>query len=348
MIALDAPQRTARVVGSRRTAGVLVTRARNVLRVAMELTKFRLVSLVLVTSAVGFVLGTAGAVSWGALAITLVGTGLTAGGSMALNELVEMSRDARMQRTRHRPLPAGEIGRPVALGLGLGGVVIGTATLAFGTNALTAGLGLTVVATYVLVYTPLKPVSSVCTLVGAVCGAIPPMRGWSASAGSLGFGAWVLASILFCWQIPHFLALAWLYRDDYARGGFRVLPVLDSSGRATSALANLYIVALMPLGAVAALGGLTGWSSAMVAAVLGLGLFGFGLELARTRSERSARRLFLATLVYLPLVLGALVVNRQQGAVDPVAVDPLRSAPAANQPAAESVTTASPSSTTGL
>lgn len=284
-------------------------------RVLVELTKARLVSLVVVSTAVGFVLGSPGPLVWRGLVATLIGTGLTAAGSMALNELVEMARDAQMLRTRHRPLPAGEIGRRAALAIGLTGVALGTITLSVFVNPLTAILGLIVVAIYVLAYTPLKPLSTACTLVGAVCGAIPPMMGWTAAAGRLGFGAWVLASLLFCWQIPHFLALAWLYREDYARGGFRVLPVVDASGLATSAFANLYIVALLPLGTITALAGITRWPAALAAGVLGVGLLGFGIELARSRSDRAARRLFLATLVYLPLVLATLVATRQPASV---------------------------------
>jgi heme o synthase len=300
-------------IGSRRNVSrvlVLFAWLSRVQRIAVELAKLRLVSLVLVSTAVGFVLGGGARLGLTTLVATLLGTGLTAAGSMVLNEVVEQARDTRMQRTQHRPLPAGEVSRRIALWTGLVAMAAGLLVLAVGTNTLTAALGLVVVSLYLLVYTPLKPLTTLCTLVGALCGAIPPMMGWSSATGGIGFGAWVLAALLFCWQIPHFLALAWLYRDDYARGGFRVLPVVDRAGHVTSALANLYIVALLPLGLISALGGLTGWSAAPLSALLALGLLALGIELARTRSERSARRLFLATLLYLPLVLAILVVDR--------------------------------------
>lgn len=292
------------------TLAAAAGRLRRTVTVAAELTKARLVSLVLVTTAVGFVLGAGSPASWSLLLATLLGTALTAGGSMILNELWERARDSRMLRTRHRPIPAGDVTPTAALLLGCAAVVAGISTLALFVNALTALLGFTVVFLYVFAYTPLKTRSTSCTLIGAVCGAIPPVMGWSAATGTIGFGAWLLAAVLFFWQIPHFLALAWLYREDYARGGFKVLPVLDTSGRTTTRLANLYILALLPLGTVAALSGVTGWSAAAGSFLLGVGLLAAGLQLARSRSDRSARRLFLATLVYLPLVLGLLVADR--------------------------------------
>jgi len=277
-------------------------------RIAAELTKARLVSLVLVTTAVGFLLAPASTDA--SLATALLGTALTAAGSMIFNEVWERRRDARMHRTRHRPLPAGQVSPRTAVVLGALATGAGVLVLALLVNRLTALLGLAVVVLYVLVYTPLKVRSTACTLVGAVCGAIPPMMGWSAATGALGFGAWLLAALLFLWQIPHFLSLAWLYRDDYRRGGFVVLPVVDADGRTTVAFANLYILPLLPIGAVAALGGLSGWTAATGAFALGAGLLAAGVLLARDRSDRSARRLFLATLLYLPLLLGVLVADR--------------------------------------
>ena len=165
----------------------------------------------------------------------MLGTALAAAGSMALNQVLEADRDARMERTQKRPLPAGAIGRRAALVFGLVAASLGLAVLTVRATAVTALLGLTVVLVYTLVYTPLKPRTPLCTLVGAVCGAIPPMMGWAATGAALSFGAWLLAGVLFLWQIPHFLALAWLYREDYERGGFRMLPVVDPSGRVTGA-----------------------------------------------------------------------------------------------------------------
>jgi heme O synthase-like polyprenyltransferase len=147
-------------------------------------------------------------------------------------------------------------------------------------------------------------------MAGAVCGAIPPMMGWTATGATLSFGAWVLAGVLFLWQIPHFLALAWLYREDYARGGFRMLPVVDPSGRVTGQMAVLYALALVPVGVLGALGGLTGWVFAAGSLALGSALVAFALRLAKLRTEPVARRLFLATLAYLPLLLGLMVADR--------------------------------------
>ncbi len=278
----------------------------------VELTKARLVSLVTVTAAVGFVMGSRGEPALGRLALTLAGTALTAAGAMALNEVTERVRDAQMERTRRRPIPAGVVTPAQAAVFGVASAVAGTVLLAAAVNLLTAALGAVVVLLYTLVYTPLKPRTSLCTLVGALCGAIPPMMGWTAATGHVGFGAWVLSVVLFIWQIPHFLALSWVYREDYARGGFQVLSVVDPSGGATALMANLYIVALLPLGIVAALGGLTGWTFAAGGVLLGAGLLVLGTRLARDRSLRNARRLFLATLLYLPLLLGLMVADRSR------------------------------------
>jgi protoheme IX farnesyltransferase len=215
-----------------------------------------------------------------------------------------------MERTRNRPLPGGAIGRRHALLVGLITASTGLILLAVRTRLLTAVLGLAVVLIYTLVYTPLKPRTPLCTLVGGICGAIPPMMGWTATGAGLSFGAWVLAGVLFLWQIPHFLALAWMYRDDYRRGGFRMLPVVDPSGRATGLMAVLYTLALLPVGLPAVLGGMTGWLFVVGSLVLGAGLVTLALRLAAFRSEPVARRLFLATLAYLPLLLGLMVADR--------------------------------------
>lgn len=285
-------------------------RARVVVRACAELAKFRLTLLVVATTAVGFLM--AGGPNQGAavLAWTVLGTALAAAGSMALNQVIEAARDGRMERTRNRPVPSGTIGRRMALILGTVTAAAGIGTLALEVAMTTALLGLAVVLTYTLVYTPLKPRTPLCTLAGAVCGAIPPMMGWTATGAPLSFGAWVLAGVLFLWQIPHFLALAWLYRDDYARGGFRMLPVIDPSGRVTGQMAVLYALALVPVGVLGALGGMTGWLFAAGSLALGSALVAFALRLAELRTEPVARRLFLATLAYLPLLLGLMVADR--------------------------------------
>ncbi|HVN33220.1 MAG TPA: heme o synthase [Thermoanaerobaculaceae bacterium] len=279
-------------------------------RALAELTKARLTLLVVATTAVGFLMAGGPRRGGAALAWTVLGTALAAAGSMALNQALEAVRDARMERTRNRPVPSGAIQRRTALSVGVLTASTGLAVLALKANVLTALLGLAVVLIYTLVYTPLKPRTPLCTLAGAVCGAIPPMMGWTATGAPLSFGAWLLAGVLFLWQIPHFLALAWLYREDYARGGFRMLPAVDPSGRVTGQMAVLYALALVPVGVLGALGGMTGWLFAAGAVALGVALVTFALRLAALRTEPVARRLFLATLVYLPILLGLMVADR--------------------------------------
>jgi heme o synthase len=276
----------------------------------LELTKARLVSLVVVTTAVGYLMAAPGGWSGADLAWTLAGTALAAAGSMALNQRIEVEQDTRMERTRLRPLPSGAFGLGWASLFGVSVATAGVVLLAWRTNLLTAVLGLSVIGIYTLVYTPMKRRTTACTLAGAVCGAIPPMMGWSAATGSIGFGAWILAGILFLWQIPHFLALAWLYRDDYERGGFRMLPIVDPAGNATVLMVVLYSLALLPVSLAATLSGMAGWTYAGGSLALGGGLLLLGGALAKTRSLPAARRVFFATLVYLPLLLGLMVADR--------------------------------------
>ena len=173
-----------------------------------------------------------------------------------------------------------------------------------------SALSVVTILTYLLCYTPLKTRTPLCTLVGAVSGALPPVIGLAAAAGCLDAKAWVLGATLFVWQIPHFLSLAWLYREDYARGGFRMLPVIDRSGTATGLVVTLWTLALLPVGLAAMLAGLAGWVYAIGSLLLGLGLLALGLELYRRRSNVCARRLFLASIVYLPVLLGVMVADR--------------------------------------
>ena len=278
---------------------------------AMEFIRARLTALVVATTLAGFVLASGGhAIAWPRLLWTLLGTALTAAGASALNQWMERERDALMHRTRIRPLPAGLLAPRQALAIGATLVILGLAALALGANALTAALALVVEAVYLAAYTPLKARTPLNTLVGAFCGAIPPMMGWTAATGGLSLGAWLLGALLFVWQIPHFLSLAWLYREDYERAGFRMLPVVDRSGRATAEALLASTILLIPLCLAAPLAGLTGAAFAVGSLLLGAGFAAAGLRLHRTRSRASARNLFLASLVYLPLVLGLMVVDR--------------------------------------
>jgi protoheme IX farnesyltransferase len=275
-----------------------------------ELGKPRVVSLVLVTTVVGYYLGAAGTPTLVPLFHMLAGTALAAAGTLALNQYLERDLDAHMERTRRRPLPDGRLlpGEALAVGLGLLGVGLGyLATMVGGLPTLiTAGIA----ATYLLVYTPLKRVTPLCSLVGAVPGALPPVAGWAAARGSLGLEAWILFAIMFLWQIPHTLAVSRLYREDYARAGIRVLPVLDQDGRRTGTHAVTNALALVPVALLPTLVGLAGALYFVVALVLGLGFLWSAVNLARSRSATDARRLLLASLIYLPLVLGAMALDK--------------------------------------
>lgn len=274
------------------------------------LTKPGLVAMVLVTTAVGFYLGSVGPVDASRLLATILATGLAAGGTLALNQYIERDLDARMERTRNRPLPDARLQPIEAL---LFGTALTSAGLLYLTLAIDPLAGLvtaTTVVSYLFLYTPLKTKTPLSTLAGAIPGALPPMTGWAAARGELGVEAWVLFSILFLWQLPHSLAIAWLYREDYARAGMRLLPVVepDLSSTARQIVANS--LALLAVGMLPAALGLTGALSFVAATLLGLALIGFGLHLARSRTPAAARRLLFATLIYLPLLLAVLAVDK--------------------------------------
>lgn len=305
------------------SASAIASRLRARLGLYAVLTKLRLSGLVLTTTATAYLLARRGRLDWAELAATLGGTLLCAFSAAALNQLWERERDGRMERTRERPLPSGRLSPREALIAALLMLAGGQALLLAGTNRLTAALALATVLLYVLVYTPLKPRSSLNTLVGAVCGALPPMLGWTAAAGRLELGAWLVGLLLFLWQVPHFLALAWLYREDYARGGFRMLPAVDPGGQLTGALSALYSLALLPLGIAFALAGLAGPTFAGGFALLGLALFAASLRLWRRLDRASARRLFLASVIVLPLALLLLLVDATPRTGAPASPGPL-------------------------
>jgi protoheme IX farnesyltransferase len=271
--------------------------------------------LVVLTAFVGYVLGSRGEVSpWG-LTAAVVGTALSAFGANILNQWREADLDSLMLRTRERPLPAGRISRNLAATWGIVTALIGLLILAVGTNWLTTLLSLFVILVYVLVYTPLKVRTPLNTVIGAVCGAIPPMMGWAAATGRLDAGAWILGGILFAWQIPHFLALAWLYREDYARGGFRMLPAVDLEGRLTARLAFLYAAALLPITAALSAFGVTGGAFLITSQAIGVAFVGLGWAFLRAPNQPAARRLFLASIIYLPVLLGLMVIDMDDRAV---------------------------------
>jgi len=276
----------------------------------LELSKARLCAMVLLTTAVGYLVADPGrgiGVSWLA---TLAGTYLAALGANALNQWLERAADARMERTRGRPLPSERLAPGRALVWGLVASLVGPALLAITVGTLPALLAAGTVLLYVLVYTPLKRVSTLNTLVGAVCGAIPPLIGWSAATGRITEGGWLLGAVLFLWQMPHFLSLAWLYRDDYERGGFMMLPVLDRSGGLTFRVTLLFALMLVPLALSIFLAGVAGPWFALGATLLGLAWTATCVRLLRTGRRTDARRVFLASLAYLPLALGLMVADR--------------------------------------
>lgn len=285
----------------------------------IDLTKMRLNLLVLVTTAVGYALGRFGApdVDWTRLGLTLVGTGFAAASAAILNQVIEHVRDARMHRTRGRPVASGRLSRTVTF---IAGVVTGYAGFALlvGTvNNLAGGLALLNIVIYVAIYTPLKPRSTLNTLLGAVCGAIPPMIGWAAATGGLETGAWIVGALLFVWQLPHFFALAWLYREDYRRGGHKMLPVLDVDGRLTGQVMTSTAALLVPVGLFVTLFGVAGWWSAAASVVFGLWFTFRCFQFWRRPDDTRARAAFLTSLAYLPLVLGVMVLDR--GPVSPQA-----------------------------
>jgi protoheme IX farnesyltransferase len=262
------------------------------------------------TAVVGYLLAARGDARLTVLAWTAIGTALSAFGANILNQLLEADRDGLMERTRGRPLPSRRVARREAVAWGIASAAAGLAVLAAGTNLLTAGLSLFTILLYVLVYTPLKVRTPFNTAIGAVCGAVPPMMGWTAGAGRLELGAWILFGILFFWQVPHFLSLAWLYRADYERGGFRMMPSIDRDGDLTGRLAVLYAAALLPITAALSWTGLSGTVFLVSSQLLGIGLAAVGWRFLRMRSQTAARRLFLASIVYLPLLMLLMVGDR--------------------------------------
>jgi protoheme IX farnesyltransferase len=287
-----------------------LTARRALLSDYVELTKPRITLMVVLTTLVGFVMGSRGGLAVAPLAAAILGTALVASGASALNMVLERRTDALMRRTRSRPLPSGRLRAQEALAFGLLLTSAGLLELSFGCGPLAAAVGFASWASYVFVYTPLKAVTSLSTLVGAVPGALPPVIGWVAARGSLDAGAVVLFAILFLWQVPHFLAIAWLYRDDYAEGGLPMLPVLDPSGRLTfrQAVAHCFALLLVSLTPTAA--GMAGSVYLAGAAILGLGFAAVALRAAVLRTTPAARALFLSSVLYLPALYVLLLVDR--------------------------------------
>ena len=276
----------------------------------LALTKPRLNFLVLATTLAGLYLASPSGVGVALAVHTLVGTALVAGGAAALNQVLERETDRRMRRTSGRPLPRGRLGVTEGAAFGVFLSAAGLLELALGATAAASVVAAATLVSYVLVYTPLKTRTSLATLVGAVPGALPPVIGWAAATGDVTMPAIVLFGIVFFWQMPHFLAIAWMYKDDYANAGIPLLPVVEPDGRRTGRQALLYTAALWPVSLLPAAVGLAGAPYSAVATSLGIVFMWLSAAFARDRSADAARQLFLFSITYLPLLLGALVADR--------------------------------------
>ena len=298
---------------------MLRKQAEGVLRDYAELMKLRVTSLIVMTASCGYYFGAQKAgvssLSWG-LVHALLGIGLVSGGTAALNEVMEHKVDGKMRRTAQRPLPAGRMSLGHAAVAGLLASVGGSIYLAVFTNPLTGLLTFLTSVVYLAAYTPLKRVSPICTFVGAFPGAMPGVLGWTAARGRLEWGTLILFGILFVWQFPHFFSIAWLYREDYAQGGIRMLPVVEEDGRSTARRIVAYSLILIPLSILPSLFGMAGKIYLVGAVVLGIALFYFGarlavlkLPLSSPQSKMLARHVLQATVVYLPLLFALMMGN---------------------------------------
>jgi heme o synthase len=274
-----------------------------------ELTKPRITALVLITTAFGFFMGGMGIHSYPLFFLTLLGTALVVGGSAVLNHYLERDVDRLMKRTRKRPLPAGLIRAEHAMSYGFVLVLAGVMVLLLSAGLLTAFLALLSAFLYVVVYTPLKRMTWLNTSLGAIPGALPPVGGWAAATGELDWGAGALFLILFAWQHPHFYSIAWIFREDYRRGGFKMLPVMEEDGRRTVRHIIGFSVALIGASTLPTFLGLAGQLYLGGAILLGAGMLAAGIGLALSRSHLNARRLLRASIVYLPLLLVLSVVD---------------------------------------
>ena len=276
----------------------------------VALTKPRLNFLVVATSAAAYYLGGSGSAEVVSMAQAVAGTALVAGGAAALNQLYERDTDALMRRTRFRPLPAGRIAPADARTFGLALSACGLVVLAARANWLSAGLALATLLTYLMIYTPMKRRTPLSTIVGAVPGALPALIGWTASHGGIDRSGAALFAIVFCWQLPHFMAIAWLYREDYARAGFPMLPVIDPDGRRAGKQAVYWAFLLVLASLEPTFSGLAGNAYLAVAAVLGAALFWLAVRFAAARNETTARALFYGSITYLPLLWIAMIANK--------------------------------------
>jgi protoheme IX farnesyltransferase len=276
----------------------------------VTLAKPRLNMLVVATTLAGYYMAAPRDLGWMLLLHTLIGTALVASGASAFNQLLEIESDGLMRRTRARPLPSGRIAPKRAKAFALVLSIVGLAQLAVAVNLLAAAVAFVTLLTYTVFYTPLKKRSSLATVVGGVPGALPPMIGWAAVRNNLSIEAWILFGIVFLWQMPHFLAIAWMYREDYERAGFPLLPIVEPDGASTGRQAVLYAAALLPVSVAPTAAGMSGNVYLAGAAVMGIGFLALAVRFAWFRTAIDARRLFFGSILYLPLLWILMVVNR--------------------------------------
>jgi heme o synthase len=276
----------------------------------LALTKPDVSFLVVMTTVAGYALGTVGPLDWMRMAHTVFGTTLIAAGTSALNHYFERDSDALMRRTASRPLPSGQLSPREAFWFGVSLIVIGTLYLALATNALATLLGIATSISYLCAYTPLKKKTTLATMIGAFPGAVPPLIGWAAARGSLGLDAWILFAILFLWQFPHFDAIAWVYREDYARAGIKMLPVVDREGTRTFREILVTAALLVPISLLPALTGLAGAHYFFSALILGIMLVEVCLWAAASKTNIRAKWLMHATVLHLPILLGLLIYDK--------------------------------------
>ena len=277
----------------------------------VELTKPRIAFMLVIAAAAGFYVGTKGGFEWALFANAMIGIGLLAFGVATLNQFIERRTDALMDRTARRPLPTLKITPAEALVFGVLQCVVAEIYLFYLVNGLTAFLGLTVIAGYVLLYTPLKTKTSASTAIGAIPGAMPPLMGWTAASNEITLGGWALFTMLFLWQFPHFLAIAWMYREDYKKAGILMLPVVEPEGVITARQIVLFTIMLVPVSLAPFFLGFAGPVFLIGATILGVWFLVESFLMARAKTTERARRLLLVSVLYLPLIFALMVADHR-------------------------------------
>lgn len=293
------------------TAQIVSFSGRERIAAFLELTKPRIAFMLVLTSAAGFYLGNRGTVDLVLFTNAMIGIALLAFGVATLNQWLERRTDVLMNRTAKRPLPTGKVTPVEALVFGATLCLSSELYLYFLVNPVTATLGITVIIGYVLLYTPLKTRTPASTAIGAIPGAMPPLMGWTAASGEITLGGWALFTFLFLWQFPHFLAIAWLYKDEYAKAGILMLPVVEPSGRITARQIVLFAIMLVPVSLAPFFLGFAGWIFLAAASVLGVWFLVESVRTARAKTPEMARRLLLVSVIYLPILFAVMVLDKR-------------------------------------